>query len=366
MALIICPECGHQVSDKAETCPSCGIKIAGNVVPLQPQQPQYVQQAHQSVQPQQQAVQPLQEAAQQMGGSTPTPQPKKKSYGTLIVSFLIALCIVGVGFYFYSDKQQEREMEDYEAAMLSNDPMVMQNYLLRYGDAPQEHKDSINARMMLLTQQDNDWTNAVVTGTKTALLDYIKSHPDSPHSGEAMNKIDSIDYAIASRANTTEAYKKYLEEHPDGKYATNAQGFLDEKKSTEVQPEELDIAKTACKHFLQAINAHSESKLLATVTDYLGSFLNRTNASSSDVVNFMNRLYKEDVTNLNFHMLDDFKAEKVKNNDGEFNIKVQFGTELTIDRTDDSKEKFAKYIISAEVTPDGRITNLNMKKQSLQ
>jgi rubrerythrin len=25
MALIDCPECGHQVSDAAETCPSCGV-----------------------------------------------------------------------------------------------------------------------------------------------------------------------------------------------------------------------------------------------------------------------------------------------------------------------------------------------------
>lgn len=363
MALIICPECGHQVSDKAETCPSCGIKIAGNVVPQQPLQPQYVQQPQMAQQPT--VAQPV-GGTQPMGAATPTPQPKKKSHTTLIVSFIIALLIVGAGFYFYTDKQQEREMEDYEAAMLSNDPMVMQNYLLRYGDAPQEHKDSINARMTLLTQQDNDWTNAVVTGTKSALQEYLNSHPNSPHRGEAMNKIDSIDYAIASRANTPEAYKKYLEEHPDGKYATNAQGFIDEKKSTEVQPEELDLAKTACKHFFQAINAHSESKLLTTVTDYLGSFLNRTNASSSDVVNFMNRLYKEDVTNLNWHMLDDFKAEKVKNNDGDYNLKVQFGAELNIERTDDSKEKFAKYIISAEVTPDGRITNFNMKKQSLQ
>ncbi|RFF30584.1 zinc-ribbon domain-containing protein [Wenzhouxiangella sediminis] len=28
MALIDCPECGHQVSDKASTCPSCGVGIS--------------------------------------------------------------------------------------------------------------------------------------------------------------------------------------------------------------------------------------------------------------------------------------------------------------------------------------------------
>ncbi len=31
MALIACPECGREVSDKAPTCPGCGAPIAGAV-----------------------------------------------------------------------------------------------------------------------------------------------------------------------------------------------------------------------------------------------------------------------------------------------------------------------------------------------
>lgn len=31
MAIIKCPECGHQVSDKAPVCPSCGVEIAGYI-----------------------------------------------------------------------------------------------------------------------------------------------------------------------------------------------------------------------------------------------------------------------------------------------------------------------------------------------
>ena len=29
MALIRCPECGKEISDKAEACPNCGYPIAG-------------------------------------------------------------------------------------------------------------------------------------------------------------------------------------------------------------------------------------------------------------------------------------------------------------------------------------------------
>ena len=30
--IIKCPECGHQVSDKAPICPSCGVEIAGHLI----------------------------------------------------------------------------------------------------------------------------------------------------------------------------------------------------------------------------------------------------------------------------------------------------------------------------------------------
>ena len=32
MSIIKCPECGHQISDKAPTCPNCGVEIAGKII----------------------------------------------------------------------------------------------------------------------------------------------------------------------------------------------------------------------------------------------------------------------------------------------------------------------------------------------
>lgn len=350
MALIICPECGQQVSDKAEFCPHCGIKIAGNIVPAQ-HTSETAAQVSQTV------------SGHDTGAIQPQhPQKQGKSAALLAVSFVIALTICGTGYYFYTKAQSEKEQEDYAYAMQCSDPMIMQMYLSRHADAPQEHRDSVNSRMEALSQEDTDWGNAVVSGTRKALEDYMKQHPDSPHRGEAMNKIDSIDYAIASREKTIAAYSKYLQQHPDGRYAGQAQDFIDEKKQTEVLPEEEAMAKAVCRHFFQAINARNDSKLLETVTDVLSNFLNRKGATSSDVVTFMNKLYKEDVTNLNWHILDDFKAEKVKTEDNTYNTKVQFSAELKMERTDPTKEKYGKYIITGEITPEGKITKLGMKK----
>lgn len=346
MALIKCPECGQMVSDRAEFCPHCGIKIAGNAT---------LGEGGQSIHP----VRP------ETTVTTPQkqePQKHGKSMKLLVVSFLMALVMCGTGYYFYNKAQNAKEQEDYVYAMQSDDPMVLQMYLSRYADAPQEHRDSINVRLSSLSQEDTDWVNAVVSGTRGDLEDYVKNHPGSPHRGEAMNKIDSIDYAIAGRENTVTAYRKYLQLHPDGKYAGQVQDIVDKKQMSEIKPEEAALAKTVCKHFFQAINAHNDSKLLETVTDYLSDFLNRKGATSSDVVTFMNKLYKDDVTNLNWHILDDFKLEKVKNDDDTYNIKVQFNAELKMERTDPTKEKSGKYIITSEITPEGKITKLNMKK----
>ena len=345
MALMICPECGQQVSDKAEFCPHCGIKIAGNIVPAQ-NTPDV---AHKE---------PVSVAQKQKKGG--------KSIKLLAASFMIAVAICGTAYYFYSKAQEAKEMEDYTYAMQSTDPMVMQMYLSRYADAPREHRDSVNTHLAALSQADNDWNNAMVSGTRNALEEYVKNHPTSSHCGEAKNKIDSIDFAIASRENTVAAFSKYLKQHPDGKYAEQAQDFVNEKKMTEAQPEEVMLAKMVCKHFFQAINARNTAKLLETVTEYLSDFLNRKGATSNDVVTFMDKLYKEDVTNLNWHILDDFTVDKVKNSDGNYNIRAQFGAELDMERTDPAKEKKGRYFVTCEITPEGKITKLNMKKTGSQ
>ncbi len=356
MALIICPECGQTVSDKAEICPHCGIKIAGYVNTAQP--------AQQTATPPVMAERTSVPATASTGESASAPGPGKggKGWKIMLVSFLLAAVAVGVGYYYYADAQSQKEQRDYENAMRSNDQLVMQMYLQRYGEAPAEHRDSVGLLLSLLEQEAQEWHNTVVNASRGALEEYIKTHPDSPHKREAMSKIDSIDYARAERENTTVAFENYLKQHPDGHYAGEAQDFLQEKAMTTVQPEEAMLTRTVIRRFFQAVNARDESKLLSTVMDVMDNFLNHVGAANSDAVEFMNKLYKADVTNLNWHILDDFKVEKVKNDDGTANIKASFSADLDLERTDDTKEKHARYLITSEVTPEGKITKLNMKK----
>ncbi len=359
--LIRCPECNNEVSDKAEICPHCGIKIAGN-----PEVTGTLTGTGIAIKPA-----PTQPKRVEAG--------KGKSKAVWVVSLIIALAVFGVGFYFYQSAQQDKEQEAFEYALHSNDLMVMQNYLSKYQDAPREHRDSINAVIDMMKYEDLEWNNAVNSGSKNELLKYIEENQNSPHITEAKNKIDSIDYSHAMReyksSKNVLALQKYLTEHPNGRYSSQVQDIMDELKSVEVTPEEMEMAKGVCRKFLQAINSRNEAKLLSTVTEILDSFLNRTGATNQDVVTFMNKLYKDDITNMNWYMMDDFKAEKVDNvngnenvngnYNGNKNIRVQFGAEQRMERTNPNKEKIAKYIIVADVTPEGLITRFNMKKVAI-
>lgn len=349
MALLTCPECGHKVSDKADACPGCGIKTSE------------ILRIMATVSPTPQAEPTAPQAAPER---KPAEGGRKKSHTLLIVSFVMALAICGTVYYFYNNAQSQKEQEDYELAMSSEDVEVMNMYLARYKEAPQEHREAVRNKLDGLLQLDTDWTNAVVSGSKTELEKYINEHPGSSHKVEALNMIDSIDFAIADRSKSVESYRLYLKQHPDGKYASKAQDFIDDKMQTEVQPEEMTAARNTCRKFFQAINSKNADRLVENVEDVMDSFLNKPNATAADVVSFMNRLYKDDIVNMNWHILDDFTAEKIVAAEG-YNIQVKFGAEQIIERTDATKEKYAKYAVTAEINPSGKIVRFNLKKQTV-
>lgn len=118
---------------------------------------------------------------------------KKSARSILIISLVFSVLVCGILYYFYDNANRNKEEEAYEYAMQSSDPMVLQSYLDTYKDAEEAHRDSIMAHLEMLKSIDQDWTNALVSGSKQALEDYLQKYPNSPHKQEAWNKIDSID-----------------------------------------------------------------------------------------------------------------------------------------------------------------------------
>lgn len=245
--------------------------------------------------------------------------------------------------------------------MNSSDPMVLQSYLDTYKDAPEEHIDSIQAHLTLLNQGNQDWANACMSGTKSALEQYLQQHPNSPFKTQAMEKIDSIDWATAQAANTVEAFEKYLEQHPSGEYTDEANDKINSFNAQTVQPEEKLMVGSTFRNFFTAINNKDEDMLSTCVGRIMTSFLGKPDATRSDVLTFMKKIYKPTVASMTWASLADYNISKKEIGEEKYEYSVKFNATQAVDNSDGTQEK-NKYRISAKINPDGLITELNMTK----
>lgn len=377
MAIIKCPECGHPVSDKAPTCPTCGVEIVGKTITCANCGTTYFK--DQALCPNCHCPNPLNAAtsplpsiqtatlSQESNSTQSTSEhesstsEKKNNRFIWIISFVIALIICGTLYYFYHSASQQQEEEAYEYAMKSNDPDVLQSYLETYKDADQAHIDSIMSHLNMLKTLDTEWTNAIVSGSKEAIEAYLQKYPNSPYRQEAWNKIDSIDWQIAKKADTTEAYQTYLDEHTDGSHIEEAENAMKKAKSRDLQPEESQMVSSLFRKFFQSINTRNEDGLTATCEDVLSSLLGKPAATKSDVLTFMNKLYKEDITNMIWRINNDYQIKKREVGDEEYEYQVVFTARQEVSRNDGSTQE-GNFKISATVSPDGKISAFNMAR----
>lgn len=372
MAIIKCPECGHQVSDQAKTCPSCGIEIAGKITKC-PECGDVVfndsdecPNCHHplnipEVKPQPVTPRPEVTAEQE---TSPAKGGMKRTYVVLIVSFVVALLAVFVSLYFYKTTQDKNEMDAYENAMASSEPAVLQNFLDVYTEAPQEHRDSIAAHLEQLRKVDTEWDNAVRSGSKTALERYIQLHPGSIHVTEARLKIDSLDWLAATAADTPEAYQAYIDGHLDnGLHLDEARIMFEKSDARRVTDDDRQMISSLFGNYFTALANNEEASLTETLSGVLGSFLHKENATKTDVMTYMKKLHApDDITGMTFSLNNDWKIEKTDAGDGRYKYTVTFSVDHRITRNDTSKETFSTYNVVAGVSPDQKISDLNMKK----
>ena len=385
MSIIKCPECGHQISDKAPTCPNCGVEIADKVTRCpecgevffkddavcpnchRPLSQQTARPSETTVAPKAAPLAAPQVPATPSPKSQTTANPpapaKKKSGGwvALLVSFIIALLVCGICFYMYKNAQDRKELQEYEFAVKSEDPLILQSYLDTYKDAPQEHLDAVAAHLQQIKQNDLDWQNAYVSNSKSMLLDYLSKHPDSPHKAMAAQKIDSLDWAQASSLNTIEAYQAYLAEHQDGDHYNEAEENMKALKVKEVSAEERSMIGQLFRRFFVSINERNETGLVSCVADEL-TLLDKEQASQGDVVQMMEKMYKEDVFNLIWRLNKDYNISKREIGDNRYEYSVSFTANKEEQHNDAANNSNSQYRINAKVNPNGRISELKMSK----
>ena len=336
--------------------------------PAQPTQQQsgyQAQPAQPTNGPQSQFGNPQQPQYGQVPPQTPPPgtqQPQNKNILTIALISVVALLFIGLGAYFFFGSSSNKEQQAYEYALNSNDPAVLESYLNNYRDADPMHRDKISQQLAQLKQSELDWTNTMVSGSKTALADFLSKYPNSTHKAEAERKIDSLDWLVAKKANTAEAYNLYVTEHPNGVYIDEANNSLNVAKTKNITPKEKEMLALVFRSVFRSINDRDDEGLTSNFSDFLSSFLGKSNASKSDVIAFLNKIYKDDITAMEWRANNDMKITKREIGIDEYEYSVDFSAKQKIEREDEDQETEANYRIKAKVNPDGKITELNMVK----
>ena len=374
MAIIKCPECGHQISDKASICPVCGVKIENNIIKCphcgnvylkdQPTCPVCHQSPLASTVATQQPAIPVQPQIQPSQSAAAEQQAPRKSNKNKIIAIIIAVAIIIAGGYWYASSMNSLygdEETAYVNAMNSSDPAVLQDYLDSFKDAPQEHIDSIQAHLEILKMNDTEWTNAIISNSKTALQQYIDNHPNSLHKTEALHKIDSIDWAQCSRQNTPEAYQAYLTEHSEGEHIVEAQEKLDKLDATTVGADDKQVVNSAFQQFFRGINNNDEMGITSAVSSTL-HFLTNPNATKQDVISFLHKLHKDDVRSLTWRANNDYNIKKKAMGYNTYEYDVEFTVDESVSYINSDNDKFNQYKVRGHVDSNGKISSLQLVK----
>lgn len=359
--IIKCPECGHQVSDKAPVCPSCGVEIAGHVVKcphcgeiylkadeicpnchqpqtastedLRQEEEEYAQTDHQQEQAPVQQEWQREDQPAEAPVVTPVDEEEPIAIATPIVEEVRPTTTHSRHEQQTGNQQQQTDTnhtgeqqkpkEDKEkknkhiSLLVSLAITVITCFVLLYfyqdGKANTERNDFESAMQSknadVLQQYITDYEQtAPIAHIQEArkLLTSLQGIKDDWADVEKQNKekLDSMDWAAACAANNEDAYAKYIAQHPDGRHHVEAGKLAQQLMTVTEKKMEADAAKQAepVRRLLVAMNSKSTEGISGAVAETL-TFNGASNATSKEVVKYMrDKLYQADVKSITWKM----------------------------------------------------------------
>ena len=115
------------------------------------------------------------------------------------------------------------------------------------------------------------------------------------------------------------------------------------------------------RRFFISINERNEATLTSSVAEGL-TLLDKEQASKNDVVEMMNKMYKEDVAKIIWRINKDYDISKREIGDGQYEYAVTFTANKEVQKTDSEQRTNSQYRIHSRVNPEGLISELQMAK----
>lgn len=272
MATIICPECMHEVSVKADKCPNCGFNMKN---------------AH--------------------GPNNNNYKPKKKKgpsvwsvLGTILI-ILVILCVGAFAAWKYGlltniigDEEQENDawlrIERFQnEGQPDSLEAALQDYTFYYPQG--RHVDMANQLIGRLETERNDWQTAISTKTIASVNAYLDSHPEGFFRVSANALLDSLSYVNALKIDTEDALDDYIRSFPEGRYVKAAQRRLKDVERISLTADEEARAQDVIKRHFMAMAENDKVELDATVSASLASYIGKKGATIEDVHLYLDHMH---------------------------------------------------------------------------
>lgn len=203
MAIIKCPECGHNVSDNAQFCPGCGIKIANNLkkcpdcdeILLMSTStcPKCGHQFPATGEASTTAVQNdsgEQEEEVLAYTSPQSNQPRKSHTVRNVLLIILGIILIGGGVFAYfawSESNSEEAIEQaYRSLEGSTDPADYQAFLDSFPDS--KFQNEVETSLNKLKAENDAWVSISLSSSKNDFIQFMNRFPGSRFEANCQQK----------------------------------------------------------------------------------------------------------------------------------------------------------------------------------
>lgn len=280
----------------------------------------------------------------------------------LIPTTLMLLALAAAGVYqVYLQNVREEEDREFESLMTASNPEFYRQFLMAHPDS--EHCREVEARMLKLIEEKDEWEQACSTGTREAFVAFARKYPGSARRCLCEGKLDSLDWCEAKSKDSGEAIDRYLREHPDGRFAEEAAEIKNTMARTKVSPEERTAILGRLNDFLANAIAKQDTKQAAAAIDgKMQEFCGKPDATPEQIAAFAKDKMGKDVLGLHYEIRQDARIEKIRLADKTNCYEMDFTLDEILSRTDTSKPASKTYKTRARLDTQYRILSMDMKE----
>lgn len=299
----------------------------------------------------------------EQGNPLPIQSPKKSPWKRFLLIFFFLVALLGVGGYIAYTYLQETRAEEQAFQNLEGSYVIQsyEDYLTNFPKG--KHVQEVQQRLGRLKQMQSAWSQILYSTNPQDFVAFKNRFRDNHYDVLCDTKIDSLDWMNALTANTPESYQFYMSNHPNGRYRQQAQNALQQTEQSVIS-DDVEIAiHERLALFYDAFGRNEGLTMCRYIVPVMDNFLGKRQATKSDVLCIVERMFTPAIESCNFSFGDDLKIERLTGDNQLKGYKVTMSVDQQIERNDPGKT-FGSYVAEIHLSDQLMITSVQMREIS--